>query len=115
MSLLFSNDAAYDYNRTVRHWDPRSEKFAGGDALLTATRKGWKPCDTVYREDHWLAGSRLVTIYVFELERGDERMEMPVITNPYVRSMLLRSNNNVVSTGDRPALRARAGGSRGGE
>ena len=56
----------------------------------------WIAEKTCYEEHHWHAGTRLVTIYHFELHNGDETLHMPVITNPYVRRILREENFNVV-------------------
>jgi hypothetical protein len=79
-----------------RHWCDTSEQYAGGDALLTAMQNEWIAEKTCYEEHHWHAGTRLVTIYHFELHNGDETLHMPVITNPYVRRILREENFNVV-------------------
>lgn len=84
-----------------RHWHPGSEKYAGGDALLTALDHDWDVKDTCYLEEFWHAGTRLVTIYHFELERGDEKMDMPVITTPYVRRILREQNFKILPIAER--------------
>lgn len=71
-----------------RHWHGGSEKFAGGDALLTALDDNWEVAEVCYQEEFWHAGTRLVTVYHFELVREDERVDMPVITTPYVRRII---------------------------
>ena len=71
-----------------RHWCDTSEQFAGGDALLTAMQNHWVADDTCYEEQFWQAGTRLVTVYHFDLHNGNETMHMPVIANPYVRRVV---------------------------
>ena len=71
-----------------RHWCDTSEQYAGGDALLTAMQNDWVADTTCYEEQYWHAGTRLVTIYHFELTNGDETLHMPVITNPYVHRII---------------------------
>lgn len=84
------------YANVQRHWSPRSEQFAGGDALLTAIERGWEFKETVMREVYWHGGSRGVAIYHFTLRKGDREIEMPVIENPYVTRLLYMSPLNVV-------------------
>ena len=48
----------------------------------------WKAEDTCYEEHYWHAGTRLVTIYHFDLHNEGETLHMPVITNPYVRKII---------------------------
>lgn len=70
-----------------QHWHPGSERFAGGDQLLTAVYKGWEISDCVL-VTHWYAGMRAVKIYNFSLKRGDQHMMMPVIDNPYIQRII---------------------------
>ena len=108
MATLYNNDAKFDYLELHRHWDPMSERYAGADALLTAMNKGWKPAQTVHFEEYWHAGSRLVTIYHFDLTRGDEQMTMPVLSNPFARRILKRVATDVVSIDERGLTRRAA-------
>lgn len=84
-----------------RHWHSGSEEFAGGDALLTALDEDWSVGETCYREEYWQAGTRLVTVYHFELERDGEKMDMPVVTTPYVRRIISREGFTVKPIADR--------------
>src|SRR5664279_4292381 len=84
------------YPAFFRHWCDTSEQFAGGDALLTALQNHWIASDTCYEEQYWHAGTRLVTIYHFDLRNGDESLHMPVIANPYVRRVVREENFKVV-------------------
>lgn len=84
-----------------RHWHSGSETFAGGDALLTAVDNNWSVSDVCYMEEFWHAGTRLVTVYHFELHRGDECINMPVITTPYVRRIIRREGFKVMPIAQR--------------
>ena len=95
------------YMRTIRHWHGSSERWAGADCLLTAIDNGWKPSNNVYYQEFWLAGSRLVTIYHFELSRNGETIEMPVITNPYARRLLKVMPVNLQPFEEREIIRRR--------
>jgi hypothetical protein len=44
---------------------------------------------------HWLTSARSVVVYFFELKRGEERLSMPVIGNPFV-DKLIRQRSLVV-------------------
>lgn len=79
-----------------RHWCDTSEKFAGGDALLTAMNREWTVESTCYEELFWHAGTRLVTIYHFTLHNGDETLLMPVISNPYIRRVIKEQEYEIV-------------------
>ena len=95
------------YMRTIRHWHPGSEEWAGADCLLTAIDNGWEVDPTVYIQESWHAGSRLVTIFHFELKKGDETLEMPVITNPYARRLMRRLTTQQKPLEERDAIRRR--------
>ncbi|MFQ3567247.1 MAG: hypothetical protein SNJ59_09620 [Aggregatilineales bacterium] len=77
-----------DYPDIVRHWSPKSEKYAGVDCLITALRRGWKLEGDIYQRDFWHAGTRQVVVFYVPLVRGDERMVMPLISNPYAQRLL---------------------------
>jgi hypothetical protein len=74
--------------KVVRHWHAPSEKYTGGDSLLTALYQGWTISNIVYSEAHWYAGTRCVIVYYFELTREGVTVVMPVITNPYVERLI---------------------------
>ncbi|MBL8130453.1 MAG: hypothetical protein JNL42_01240 [Anaerolineae bacterium] len=84
-----------------RHWHSGSEQYAGGDALLTAVDNKWRVTDTCYMEERWQAGTRLVVIYHFTLERAGEQMNMPVITTPYVRRIIREQGFKVLPIAER--------------
>lgn len=103
--IAFSNNHHVSYFEVNRHWSPGSEKYAGGDALLTALRHGWDLQSTVYMEQFWHSGTRPVTIYHFELSHGKEVMTMPVISNPHVRRMIREMKPEVRPLAEREAER----------
>lgn len=82
------------YPDVIKHWSHLSERFAGGDALLTKLRNGWD-ITTIYAEEFWHAGTRPVMVYHFVLLNGDEEIVMPVISTPYVRRMIFSWNLEV--------------------
>jgi hypothetical protein len=88
MVMYDASNAHFQYLDVVRHWSAISEPFAGGDALITRLNDGWQLKETVFVEEYWHAGVRLVTIYHFELERDGETEKMPVLSNPYVNRIL---------------------------
>ena len=51
--------------------------------MMTAIAHGWDIVRCVETQ-HWYAGMRSVTVYRFDLERNNEQMQMPVLTNPAV-------------------------------
>lgn len=83
-----STDLHVEYPDMTRHWHPLSERFAGGDALLTALQRGWEISGTIWADEFWHGGSRLTIIFYMTLVRGDEQMTMPVLTSPWVRRVM---------------------------
>ena len=86
-----------------RHWSPFSEKYTGGDALVTALDDGWKLQGVVFRQEFWLAGVRRVCLYHVELVRNGETTRMVVVQNPYVTRLLFGSDAQVVLINQRKA------------
>ncbi len=81
-------NAHVEYPDVVRHWSPISEKYAGGDQLITLLNQGWQIKETIFCETYWHAGSRPVEIYHMDLVRDHETLAVPVLTNPYVRRIV---------------------------
>lgn len=69
---------------TSQHWSYSSERFAGGDHLLTALSRGWEIEETVVLKRHWFAGMRCIEVFNFTIQRDDVTVVMPVVSNPYV-------------------------------
>ena len=90
-----SSNYHVDYVDVTQHWHSQSQPFAGGDCLVTALFDGWS-ISTISRETHWFAGMRSVSVYTFELKRGDETQTMPVIHTPYVTSLIAKSNIPII-------------------
>lgn len=86
-----SANAHFDYPAVTRHWSPHCGQLAGGDSLVTLFNQGWQLSDDVRHEELWLSGSRPVTIYHVTLTRAAESLQVPVFANPFVRSLLRRS------------------------
>ncbi len=81
-----------DYLDVTQHWSPTSEKYAGGDSLVTMLDRGWELHGEAVCEEKRYAESRSITIYHIRLERNGEKIIMPVVQNPYVNKVL-RSHN----------------------
>lgn len=91
------------YVDVTQHWNPNSANYAGADALVTLLFDGWLPQPTVYLEQKWYAGLRHVKIYHIELRRGEERLVMPVILNPYVNRLIRNYDLRVVPLEEKEA------------
>lgn len=83
------------YLKQRRHWCPRSEMYTGADSLFTLMREGWRLSDTVYQEKVALSATRTVTVYHFELSRGERGHVLSIINNPTVERLLLQRGLNV--------------------
>ena len=97
---MFGNTTAnyhVQYLDVIKHWHPSSERFTGGDALLTALYNGWEMAGEIVRQDHWYAGMRCVTVYQITLERNGDNRTMRVIHNPYVSRLIKQSNLRIIS------------------
>ena len=71
-----------------RHWSPQSQRYAGGDALLTFLNNGWEVQNEVYYEEFWQGGSRRTYIFDFVLSNDGQRVTMRVIDNPFVDRLM---------------------------
>ncbi len=69
---------------TSQHWSYSSERYAGGDNLLTAIARGWQIDKQVRLKRHWFAGMRCIEIFVFTIRRDGVVAKMEVLGNPYV-------------------------------
>jgi hypothetical protein len=85
---IVSVDLHVDYPDMHRHWDSQSERYGGGDSLLTALQAGWEMNTVCWSEEYWHAGTRPVMIYHFELNRAAEKLHMPVVSNPFIQRLL---------------------------
>lgn len=90
-------------NVTSQHWSYSSEKFAGGDNLLTALSRGWEIDETVHLKRHWFAGMRCIEIYHFTIIRDDRTIDMAVVNNPYVNRFIQTHNLIVIDESQQPA------------
>lgn len=91
MVTFDSANAHFDYPAVTRHWSPHSGQLAGGDSLVTLFNQGWQLSDEICHEEIWLSGSRPVSVYHMTLTRDHETLKVPVFANPFVRSLLRRS------------------------
>lgn len=84
MAEISSADFHVDYSEMHRHWDPRSERYAGADALITMISKGWKLLEPIFEQEFWHSGMRRISVYHATLERDGQRVIMPILTNPFI-------------------------------
>src|SRR5262245_9637746 len=88
MVTFDATNSHFEYMDVTCHWSANSQKYAGGDALVTFLYNGWDMVETVFYEEYWHAGGRLVMIYYFDLEQDGETVHVPVLGNPFVHRMV---------------------------
>ncbi len=74
--------------RAYRHWHAPSERYTGGDSLVTMIEAGWSVGEIARIEEHWLSPTRRVRVIHFELKRQGDTQFMSVISNPYVENLV---------------------------
>jgi len=79
-----------------RHYCPRSEKYTGVDSLVARIHSGYTLRGQVFRRTIWRGGSRPVHVYYFELQRGNETIKMPVVSNPRVSQIIEQYHLEIV-------------------
>ena len=107
MVAFDASNSHFEYMDVIRHWSPVSEKYAGGDALITLMSNGWQIGETVFYEEYWHAGSRLVMIYHVKMTNDGTEMQVPVLSNPYVNRMMMTMPVQVRPLAERVASRIR--------
>ncbi len=99
MEPMQQNLQAQHHDITSQHWSYSSERYAGGDNLLTAIARGWAIDKRVVLRRHWFAGMRCVEIFHFTIRRDDVVAEMAVLGNPYVHRYLATQPYDLVEEG----------------
>ena len=67
------------------HWHAESQPFASGHQLNSKLHNGWGIDDIVFRTEHHVKVThRTITFYVIVLVKDGEKLNMPVLANPYV-------------------------------
>ena len=85
---------------TSQHWSFSSERYAGGDNLLTAIARGWSIDRKVTLQRHWFAGMRCIEVFHFTIRRDDVEADMAVVGNPYVHRYLSTHAHDLVEIED---------------
>lgn len=89
---------SYDYSssdpRQFRYWSP-AQVYASGDQLARYLQSGWAIARTVEVEHIWFGEARFVTVYHVKLMRGGKELEMRVLGNPFIRSLLRDLDLNI--------------------
>jgi hypothetical protein len=78
------------YSTDYRHWHASSEKYTGGDSLVSLLQAGWA-IHTVACREYTLTGGRTSRIYQCHLKLETASMEMGVIANPFVTRLVEQS------------------------
>lgn len=99
-----------EYMDVWQHWCQDTEKYCGGDGLVTVMMQGWELHPTVQLEYKHFGGNRRVRVYHFSLFRQGEHMEMPVVHNPYVNRLIRTMQLDVVPYQNGVRVAERVGG-----
>ena len=94
------NVDSQDQDVTSQHWSYSSERYAGGDNLLTAIARGWEIDRVVTLRRHWFAGMRSIEVFHFTIRRDDVVADMAVLGNPYVYRYLASRPHKLVEEED---------------
>jgi hypothetical protein len=70
-----------------QHWHGGSERYTGGDGLLTALQEGWT-IQHVSSQEYPLSRGRYVIVYHLKLQRATVITKMNVIANPIVMLLM---------------------------
>ncbi len=89
-----------EHDVTSQHWSYSSERYAGGDNLLTAIARGWAIDKVVTLRRHWFAGMRCIEIFHFTIRRDDVVADMAVLGNPYVYRYLANQPHELIEAED---------------
>ena len=79
----------------VCHWHGQSQRYTGGDSLLTAMAHGWLPQGVVYREELTRRGRRVIA-YGFDMVREGQLETMWVLDNPVVSQIVAQCGLPVI-------------------
>lgn len=72
-----------------QYWCPDSEEYASASQLLSALREGWMlALPGVSARQVWKGGSQPRIIYDFTLNRDEQLMVMPILSNPFIERFL---------------------------
>ena len=67
------------------HWHPQSQPYASGHQLNSKLNNGWVIDNIVFRTEHRVQVThRTITFYVVVLIKDGEKLNMPVLANPFV-------------------------------
>ena len=96
---MFDQNRLHFYTQIAdqrQHWCPHSQRYAGGDALITRLNDGWEVSDEIYYEEYWHGGSRKVLIYNFVLVNHEDTVTMRVLSNPFVERFVSELNIDIL-------------------
>jgi hypothetical protein len=79
------------------HWCPRSQTFAGVDALLGHLEDGWEIQGDIGFDDYWFNESRRISVYHFMLTKQDKHVIMHVLYNPVLERLLTQHCEKTIS------------------
>lgn len=104
------NFSDFNFNTQERlfhcHWSPESQRYASGDALLTLLDRDWE-ISSVREECFSMSTGRYTVIHTFMLEKGLQRMTVPVVATPVVQRLACDVRGAAVPHKDSLPIRSR--------
>jgi hypothetical protein len=79
-----------------KYWSPESQAIAPAECLLDHLSERWTPAPLVFAKRHRYGAGRTVHIYLFQLYRDGETVEIPVPGNPVVRRLITERRLRVI-------------------
>ena len=104
MNELVMEDLYPQRQDISQHWSYSSERYAGGDNLLTAIARGWDIDPLVTLRRHWFAGMRCIEVYHFTIRRAGIEADMAVLGNPYVTRFLASHAYELIEADATPSV-----------
>ena len=78
------------------HWHPKSQPYASGHQLNSKLNNGWIIDNIVFRTEHHVQVThRTITFYVIVLIKDGEKLNMPVLANPFVDRIVKKAGVKV--------------------
>lgn len=73
-----------EIDEDYRHWSPASQPYTTAEVLLQCLRCGWECMNQVTVKTSQCLSGRCVELYSFTIRKGDERLCVPVVSNPVI-------------------------------
>ena len=79
-----------------KHWSPESQAIAPAECLMNHLSDGWSTAPMIFARRHQFGAGRVVHIYLFQLHRDGQSIEIPVQGNPIIRRLIVDRQLRVI-------------------